>query len=73
LFGSLDDAAKCLWDYVTTISRKNNSTTVSMCYADKPVISFDIESRRIEHDFWDPAMSFILTELERRGTDGKAI
>lgn len=66
LFSDLNMATHCLWDYILTISRKRNSSIVSFNYGNKPIISFDIESGRIMHDFWDPSMSFILSELERR-------
>lgn len=69
-FLPLKEASNRFWKLIDEQLKSTNMTTVCLLDSSKKtIIEIDGCSRRIMHEMWDPEASFVLSELERLGTD----
>jgi hypothetical protein len=70
-FLPMQEVAERFWKLIDEQLQENNRSTVSFANSDgKEVVEIDGCTRRIIHEMWDPEASYVLSELERLGTDG---
>lgn len=64
-----------IWEIVEEALRRQGGgmPVLSICPrgSEEPILAFDIENRMIQHEFWDPEISFAFSRLERAGGQGK--